>query len=221
MTEEVNEVHKLYDEMAQTVVNGELEHALELAKSAVDQDLNLVEVIENGFSKGIEKVGVLWEEGEYFLPELMRGAEVMKTAMDVLMPHIAKDQKSQTRLGRIIIGTVAGDIPDIGKTIIATMLMANGFEVEDLGADVPLESFVKKTKEENVDIICLSALLTTTMAGQKTIIEMLRDEGVRESVKVVVGGAPVNEDWAKEIGADGYGENAIAAVSIVKELLNR
>lgn len=180
-----------------------------------------MEVIENGFTKGIEKVGVLWEEGEYFLPELMRGAEVMKAAMDELMPHMAKDQMSQTRLGKIVIGTVAGDIHDIGKTIIATMLMANGFEVEDLGADVPHKSFIQKTKEENVDIICLSALLTTTMAGQKTIIEMLRDEGVRESVKVVVGGAPVNEDWAKEIGADGYGENAIAAVSIVKELLNR
>lgn len=221
MSDELSEIEELHNKMAQTIIDGELNIAVELANFAVEKKMDIVNVIEKGFTKGIQKVGVLWEEGEYFLPELMRSAEVMKAAMGVLLPKISEEKRESTKSAKIIIGTVSGDIHDIGKTIVGTMLVAHGFDVEDLGADVPLESFVKKVKVEKVDVICLSALLTTTMNGQRTVIEMLKKEGLRDSVKVIVGGAPVDDNWAMEIGADGYGENAITAVNIVKEMLGR
>ena len=204
--------------MAQSVIAGDETEAVKLAKEAVKQDLNLKEVLDKGFTKGIRQVGKLWEEGEYFMPESMRIAEVMKDDMNIILPKIRK-KNLDTGLGRVVIGTVEGDIHDIGKTIVATILSANGFEVEDLGADVKLELFIDKVKEGGVAVVCMSALLTTTMTGQKIVIEMLKEENIRDKVKVVVGGAPVDNWWAEEIGADGYGEDAVSAVDVVKKLL--
>ena len=214
------ELELLYSKMAQSVILGEKKEAVELAKEAVNKNMDLNKALDRGFVEGIRKVGKLWEDGEYFLPELMRSAEVMKAAMAIILPKI-RTKKHTLGLGKVIIGTVEGDIHDIGKTIVATLLSANGFEVEDIGADVRLEVFIKKVKEGGVSVVCMSSLLTTTMTGQKVVIEMLEKENIRDRVKVVVGGAPVDERWAKEIGADGYGDDAISAVEIIKKLLSK
>jgi trimethylamine corrinoid protein len=161
----------------------------------------------------------MWEKGEYFLPELITSAECMKAAMGIIKPELEKARISIKSKAKVVIGTVEGDIHDIGKNLVASMLSANGFEVIDLGADVNLEKFVESAIEENVDFICLSALLTTTMLGQKRVIEILKEKNLTGKFKVMVGGAPVNQKWANDIGADGYAENAMAAVKAVKRLI--
>ena len=142
----------------------------------------------------------------------------MKAAMEILQPELEKAQIALRSAGKIVIGTVEGDIHDIGKNLVASILSANGFDVVDLGADVKLETFIEKAEEENADLICLSALLTTTMTGQKRLIELLKDKGLYGRYKVMVGGAPVNQKWADDIGADGYSENALTAVDAAKKL---
>jgi methylmalonyl-CoA mutase cobalamin-binding domain/chain len=143
----------------------------------------------------------------------------MKAAIAVLEPELAKRQQQRRVLGKVVIGTVAGDIHEIGKSLVATMLSANGFQVFDLGVDVPVSAFVEKAAEVEADIVGLSALLTTTMLNQGKVIESFQEAGLREKVKVIVGGAPVSQSWAEEIGADGYSENAIGAVALAKELM--
>ena len=205
--------------MGKAIVEGNKDEAEALAKEAIKQRLDLNEVIDKGYVPGIEKAGDLWEKGEYFLPELITSAECMKGAMRVLQPELEKTQISAKSKGKVVIGTVEGDIHDIGKNLVASMLAANGFQVIDLGADVKLEKFVEKAEAENADFICLSALLTTTMLGQKKVIEILKEKNLAGRHKVLVGGAPVNQKWADDIGANGYGENAMAAVKITKKLI--
>lgn len=204
-----------------SIIQGDKDKAESLAKEAVEKQLDLNEVIEKGYVPGIQKVGELWEKGEYFLPELITSAECMKAAMGVLQPELEKAQIETRSRGKIIIGTVEGDIHDIGKNLVSSMLSANGFDVIDLGADVKLEMFIEKAEEENADFICLSALLTTTMVGQKRLVEMLKDKNLSDQFKVMVGGAPVNQKWADDIGADGYAENAMIAVQAVNSLINK
>jgi corrinoid protein of di/trimethylamine methyltransferase len=208
----------LLKDMAQAIVEGHQEAAEALAKAALAQNLDLHEVIEKGYIPGIQKVGELWERGEYFLPELITSAECMKAAMAVLRPALEGARIEDVSLGRVIIGTVEGDIHDIGKNLVASMLSANGFEVTDLGADVKLERFIQAARDMKANFICLSALLTTTMLGQRRFIEMLNESGLRPQFKVLVGGAPVNQKWAEAIGADGSAENALAAVKLAKSL---
>jgi len=210
---------ELLMKMGKAIIEGNKDEAEALAKEAVEKKIDLNEVIEKGYVPGIQKVGDLWEKGEYFLPELITGAECMKTAMDVLKPELEKAQITTKSQGKVVIGTVEGDIHDIGKNLVASMLSANGFEVFDLGADVKLESFIEKAEEEQVDLICLSALLTTTMLGQRKVIELLREKNMSGQFKILVGGAPVNQKWAKDIGADGYAENAMVAVKVAKSSL--
>jgi trimethylamine corrinoid protein len=210
---------ELFSEMENAIVQGDKDMAESLAKEAVEKQLDLNEVIEKGYVPGIQKVGELWEKGEYFLPELISSAECMKAAMRVLQPELEKAQIETRSLGKIIIGTVEGDIHDIGKNLVSSMLSANGFDVIDLGADVKLEKFIEKAEEENADFICLSALLTTTMVGQKRLVEMLKEKNLSDRFKVMVGGAPVNQKWADDIGADGYAENAMIAVHAVKNII--
>lgn len=205
--------------MEKSIIEGNTDEAQTLAKKAIDDQMDLNKVIEEGFIPGIQQVGILWEEGEYFLPELITSAECMKAVMNFLGPELEKAQISAKSSGKVIIGTIEGDIHDIGKNLVASMLSANGFDVVDLGADVKLEKFIEKAKEEEADLICLSALLTTTMTGQKRLIEMLREENLSDRFKVMVGGAPVNQKWADDIGADGYAENAMTAVYAVKNLM--
>ena len=209
----------LLEKMKRAVIEGDKHEAESLAQIAVENKMNLNEVIEKGYTPGIQKAGDLWESGEYFLPELISSAECMTSAMKILQPELIKAGVSAKTLGKVVIGTIEGDIHDIGKNLVASMLAANGFEITDLGANVKLEKFISKAEEINADFICLSSLLTTTMVGQKKLIALLKDKKLFGHIKVMVGGAPVNSQWAHDIGADGYAENAMTAVSAAKKLL--
>jgi trimethylamine corrinoid protein len=211
----------LFPRMSEAIVAGDRESAAALAGEAVRSGLDLLEVVEQGYVPGIQKVGELWEQGEYFLPELISSAEAMKAAMAVLEPEINRKDLGDRMGGKVVIGTVEGDIHDIGKNLVASMLQAGGFEVFDLGADVKLERFIEQAEAVGAGMICLSALLTTTMTNQRRLIGMLRDRGLRDKYKVLVGGAPASRRWAEEIGADGYAENAVAAVRLAKSLAGR
>jgi trimethylamine corrinoid protein len=207
---------ELFNDIRKAIVEGDKPRAQELAREAIRSGVDLNEVIDKGYVPGIQAVGELWEKGDYFLPELITSAECMKAAMDILQPEMAKANIKSRSLGKVVIGTVEGDIHDIGKNLVASMLQANGFEVFDLGADVKLERFIEKAEAEKADLICLSALLTTTMLNQKRFIEMLRQKGFYGKYKVLVGGAPATRKWADDIGAQGYAENAALAVKVAK-----
>jgi trimethylamine corrinoid protein len=207
---------ELFNDIRKAIVEGDKPRARELASEAVRSGADLNEVIDKGYVAGIQVVGELWEKGEYFLPELISSAECMKAAMDILQPEMAKANIKSRSLGKVVIGTVEGDIHDIGKNLVASMLQANGFEVFDLGADVKLERFIEKAEAEKANIICLSALLTTTMLNQKRFIELLRQKGLYGKYKVLVGGAPATRKWAEDIGAQGFAENAALAVKAAK-----
>ena len=205
--------------MAASVVEGEVERAVELAQQALAQGLNPVVAIEEGYAQGIREVGEGFARGDYFLPHLAIGAEAMKQAMVVLEPELVRRQQERKTLGRVVLGTVAGDIHEIGKTLVGTMLAANGFAVTDLGVDVPAERFVEAVRRDMAQVVGLSALLTTTMLAQRDVIAALEQAGLRGQVRVLIGGAPVTATWAEEIGADGYAEDAVGAVRKAKELL--
>lgn len=211
----------LYRSMKEAIIAGDRVRAAALAQDAIGSGVDLLEVIEKGYVPGIQRVGELWEEGEYFLPELISSAEAMKAAMSVLDPELARRETKARTAGKAVIGTVEGDIHDIGKNLVASMLQAGGFEVHDLGADVALDRFIDRAEAVGADLICLSALLTTTMINQKRLIGLLRDKGLRDKYKVLVGGAPASAKWAEDIGADGYAENAVAAVKLAKALAGR
>jgi len=193
--------------------------AVRLAKRILREGIDILDTIELGYAKGLEEIGKKFEKGEVFLPELMRAAEVMESVMKILGPELTRRKQQRKSLGKVIIGTVEGDIHTIGKDIVAAMLRASGFEVVNLGGNVPVRDFVDRVKKEGPDIVACSALLTTTMIMQRKIIEALIQENLREKVKVMVGGAPLTEEWAEEIGADGYGKDAADAVKIAKQLL--
>ncbi|MFX1284100.1 MAG: B12-binding domain-containing protein [Promethearchaeota archaeon] len=208
----------IYEEMAASVVELDMEKAKSLAQKALDEQLPLLEAIEKGFGVGIKRVGDLWDAGEFFLPELMRGAQVMQEAVDIITPHLEDSEARETK-GKVVMATIEGDIHTIGKTIVATMLKANGFEVIDLGADVKAEVIITEAEKHQADLIGVSALLTTTMIGQKKVIELLEQKGIRNKFKVMLGGAPVTSKWVEECKADGFAENAVAAVTKAKQLL--
>jgi trimethylamine corrinoid protein len=208
----------LYLQMKNAIVEGDVAGAGRLAGEAVKTGLDLLEVIEKGYVPGIQKVGELWEQGDYFLPELISSAESMKAAMAVLNPELQRSRLQARTAGKVVIGTIEGDIHDIGKNLVSSMLQAGGFEVFDLGADVKLERFIEKAESVGADFICLSALLTTTMVNQKRLVALLKQRNLRDRYKVLVGGAPASQRWADEAGADGYAENAVAAVKLAKSL---
>ncbi len=210
---------ELLESMGKAIIEGDKKEAEALAKEALEKKMDLNEVIEKGYVPGIQKAGDLWEKGEYFLPELISSAECMKSAMNILQPEIEKSQIQTQSKGKVVIGTVEGDIHDIGKNLVSSMLSANGFEVYDLGADVKLEQFIEKAEEVDANFVCLSALLTTTMLGQKKVVEIMKEKGISDRIKVLVGGAPVNQKWADDIGADGYGENAMVAVKVAQQII--
>ena len=209
---------EMFEKLAQAVIDGEPEDAVELAQQALDAGLDPLECINQGLTKGIDRVGALFAEGEYYLPDLIIGGEAMKGALTVLEPALAANQEREIT-GRVVLGTVQGDLHEIGKTLVGTMLTANGFEVTDIGIDKPASEFIAAIKESNATLIGASALLTTTILEQQKIIEALAEAGLRDKVKVMVGGAPVTQAWADRIGADGYAEDAIAAVAVAKKLV--
>jgi trimethylamine corrinoid protein len=201
------------------VLKGDRDRALELAGRVVAGECDALTAIEKGFSAGIRAAGDLWEKGEYFLPELAFSAEVMKAAMEVIRPVLMETEQERKNSRTAVIGTVQGDIHDIGKSLVSTLLTANGFNVIDLGADVPHQRFIDEVKAHNANLVCMSALLTTTMTGQSLVVKRLADEGLRSDVRVLVGGAPTSENWARQIGADAYASDAVHAVRVAKELL--
>lgn len=205
--------------MSDAVLAGDQTAAEQLARQALEQGIPPLQAIDEGFVLGIRKAGELWEEGEYFLPELVTSAQAMKTAMAILQPALKAEQRGRSSLGRVVIGTVQGDIHDIGKTLVGTLLSANGFEVTDEGADVPVARFVERVRELSADLVCASALLTTTMSIQRELVQALKAEGL--PARVMVGGAPVTRKWAEEIGAAGYADNAVAAVEVAREIVHR
>jgi len=188
-------------------------------RKLIDQGHSPTEVV-NAITEALKEIGRKFESGEIFLVHLVVAGDAARRAtVEVLEPLIKKGSQKREALGRVVIGTVEGDIHDIGKNIVAMMLFTAGFEVYDIGKDVPAEEFVKKTRELDADIVAMSALLTTTLPAQRDVIEALKRAGLREKIKVLVGGAPATAKWAEEIGADGYGEDAIEAVKIAKKVL--
>jgi dimethylamine corrinoid protein len=188
--------------------------AVEKAKSEIPAP----EIIEQGLAAGMNEVGILFERGKLFLPHVMMAADAMTAGVNLLEADMPAGDKGK-KLGVIVNGTVEGDVHDIGKSIVSTMLQSAGFEVHDIGRDVPIRHFVEKAKETGADMVGLSALMTTTLPGQKEVIELLKEEGLRGKVKVMIGGAPATQAWAEKIGADCYAENASEAVTKAKELL--
>ncbi|MDD4331167.1 MAG: B12-binding domain-containing protein [Methanosarcinaceae archaeon] len=188
--------------------------AVEKAKGKLEPS----EIIEKGLAEGMNEVGLLFERGKLFLPHVMMAAEAMTAGVKLLESEMPLGEKSK-KLGVIVNGTVEGDVHDIGKSIVSTMLQSAGFEVHDIGRDVPTRTFIEKAKEVKADLIGLSALMTTTLQGQRDVIELLKEEGMRDKVKVMIGGAPATQAWAEKIGADCYAENASEAVAKAKELL--
>jgi len=206
--------------MQQSIIDGAAEKAAELARQALGDGIAALEAIDQGFVPGMTEVGTQFARHQMFLPDMLASAEAMRAAMAVLEPELKRQGAERPMAGVVVLGTTKGDIHEIGKTLVGTLLVANGFEVHDLGVDISSEQFAAKVREFKADVVGVSALLTTTMRGQKGVVEALEREGLRCSVKVIVGGAPVTRQWAEEIGADGYAKDAMAAVALVKSLLD-
>lgn len=207
----------LLQEAAAAIVERDPDRALAVARKALELGVDPLVVIEQGFTRGLIQVGDLFERGELFLPELIQCAEIMKSVSGMLNEAISVERREAA--GRVVIATVEGDIHDIGKGIVVSLMRARGLEVHDLGRDVPAETIIRKAVELDADVIGTSALLTTTMAGQKELEEALRKAGLRERFITIVGGAPVTERWARRIGADAYAEDANDGVRKIFELL--
>ena len=212
-------MEEILNGLSQAIIEGNISLTKELSKKALGKGVDPLIIIEKGLKKGIQIVGEKFENGEFFLPDLIMASEAMKAGLKILEPELHKKKKGMPIVGTFIIGTVEGDIHDIGKTIVVSMLQANGFRVIDLGVDVPTEKFIEKVREIKPDILGLSALLPTTMPKQQEVIEALKRENLRERVKVMVGGAPVTQAWADQIEADGYAEDAVEAVKKALELI--
>ncbi len=213
MTEE------LFHKMAQSILDGDSDAAVALAKQSIETGVDPLDAITKGFVMGVNQVGESFACGQAFLPELVMAGEAMKAAVATLEPEMQKRGTKRQVYGKVVLATVEGDIHEIGKSLVGTMLGASGFQVYDLGVDVPAAKIIAKVKEVDANLVGLSALLTTTMVKQKEVIDELDKQGLRKKVKVMVGGAPVTRDWVQKIEADGYSEDAIGAVGLAKQLV--
>ncbi len=210
------EKEKLYAAIAENVVEMEDEAVEELCRQALEKGFDAAETISGGLIPGMDKVGELYESGEYFLPEVLTASYAMNVGIDVLKPHIRQEESGE-KIG-VVIGVVEGDTHDIGKNLVRIMSESGGFEVWDLGRDVPLDDFITTAEEKHADFICMSTLMTTTMGGMKTVIDKLKEKGIREKYMVMIGGGPISQKFADEIGADAYTTDAASAVKRMKEL---
>ena len=207
------------EEIVNAVLSFDGDRVTETVKKALKEGQDPVKIVDE-LTKALRIVGKKFEDGEFFLMHLVAAAEpVQRVIKDVLEPEMAKKKETRKSLGKVVLGTVAGDIHDIGKNIVGAMLFAAGFEVYDIGKDIPPEQFVSKAKEVNANLVGASALLSTSLPMQREIVEGIVAAGMRDRVKLIFGGAPVTEEWVKEIGGDGYAENAIEAVNVAKRLL--
>lgn len=206
------------DELYQAILTGNLKQAKLVATEAVEENLDPQMVVNDYMSAAMHEIGKRFEEGKAFVPELLMSARAMKGALDILKAKMVNS--ASAGLGKVVIGTVKGDLHDIGKNLVASMLEGCGFEVINLGVDISAEKFVNAAKDNDAQIICMSALLTTTMNYMGNVIKTLEEQGLRDKVKVMIGGAPVSEAFARQIGADGYSSNANAAVVLAKNLIS-
>jgi corrinoid protein of di/trimethylamine methyltransferase len=209
----MSEPAELYD----AILTGNAKKAEEVTKAALAADVNPSELLGKYMIPAMDEVGKRFECNEYFVPELLIAARAMKTARALLTPKLAAVGAKAT--GRVVIGTVQGDLHDIGKNLVASMLEGGGFQVVDLGVDVPPQKFVDAAKEQEGSILAMSALLTTTMTQMKAVVKALEEAGIRKKIKVIIGGAPITQQYADEIGADGYGDNASTAVALARKLV--
>jgi corrinoid protein of di/trimethylamine methyltransferase len=210
---------EIFDRLCFSIVKADKETAKEAAQEVIKGKIDTIEAIEKGLSKGMDIMGERFSKMEAFLPELIMAAQTFDMAMEILEPEIAAQKREITKAGTILIGTVKGDVHTIGKNIVTTVLKTGGFAVHDLGVDVSPLAFVEAAQKSRADIIALSSLMTTTMPGQREVIEVLEEMGLRNRYRVIIGGGPVNQQWADQIGADGYGETAADAVLLARELL--
>jgi 5-methyltetrahydrofolate--homocysteine methyltransferase len=204
--------------LTEAVVNGQAPKAKELTAKALEAGVSPGKILQEGLIPGMAEVGRRFECREFYVPELLIAARAMHAALDILRPLLAASGEVEP-IGKVVIGTVRGDLHDIGKNLVTMMLEGSGFEVKDLGIDVSPEKFVNAVKEGGYDVLAMSALLTTTMPSMKATIDALKEAGLRDKVKVIIGGAPITQEYANQIGADGYGEDANQAVRVAKQLL--
>ncbi|SHJ33815.1 corrinoid protein [Parasporobacterium paucivorans] len=210
---------EIYAKLKDSIVDMDPDLAQEAANEAMEAGLDPLECISVGLSDGMAIMSAMFDEGEAFVPDLMMASEAFETAVEILTGALTAEEKSRASSGKVLIHTVEGDIHDIGKNIVKTMFAANNFEVIDLGRDVPVTTVIKEAEANGVDIICGSALMTTTMASQRDIVNLLKEDGIRDKYIVMFGGAPVSAKWCAEIGADGYSDTAAEAVTVAKELI--
>ena len=212
---------EIMENLARAIIDGDQEAARQNAQTALDEGLDPLEAVDNGLSKGMEVVGASFENGDVFLPELLMAADTFNAAMEILSPVIEANKQQTSKQGTVLLATVKGDQHNIGKNIVATVLETNGFEVVDIGIDQSTLNIIEAAQQHKVDVIGLSSVMTTTMPYQKEVIDTLTEMGLREKFFVLVGGGPVSQNWADEIEADGYGETAMDAVGIAKNLLSK
>lgn len=206
----------IIEQLADAVVEMEDEEVKALSEQAIKDGVDAFEAIDQGLTKGMERAGVLFEEEEYFVPELLMCADAMNVGIDILKPHLKVDASAEKH--KIIIGVIEGDTHDIGKNLVKLMLETSGFEVIDAGRDVDPEDMVDQAVEEGVEIICISTLMTTTMDAMEEVIVQLKEKGIRDQFKVMVGGGPISQSFSDKIGADGYSKNAADAVKLARKL---
>ena len=211
----------IFSAMRQSIVDGAPDTAAGLAQRAVGDGVLPLDAINYGYVPGMHAVGEQFARGQMFLPDMMASAEAMRAAMAVLDPELKRLGAERPTAGVVVLGTTKGDIHEIGKILVGTLLSAHGFMVHDLGVDVGAEKFAAKARELQADIVGVSALLTTTMLNQKGVVEALENAGLRQQVRIMVGGAPVTRQWAAEIGADGYAKDAMSAVSLARSLMEQ
>jgi corrinoid protein of di/trimethylamine methyltransferase len=212
---------EILQKLSDAVLSFDSAAAADAARDAVAMNVDPVKAIEEGLAKGLREIGDRFERGELYLPHLVLGADAMEAAVKILEEHLPREQLEATSHGTVVIGTVEGDIHDLGLRIVASMLRANGFKVYDLGCNTKSLDFIEKAKEVRADIIAMSSLMTTTMPFMKDLIEALVSSGLRDRFKVMVGGGPVTREWAEKMGADGYGRDAVEAVKVARELVER
>lgn len=208
----------IFEQLATCVLEGDAEKSAVLSQKAIDEGLVPKEILDNGLVVGMTEVGVRFKRGDMFVPEVLMSAEAMHAGLEIIRPLLS--ESGADRLGRILLGTVKGDLHDIGKNLVGMMCEGAGFEVIDLGFNVNPETFVEAIKEHRVDVVGMSAMLTTTMRAMGQTIKAIEEAGLRDQIKVVVGGAPVDKEFSERVGADGYGSNAVSGPELIRSLLS-
>ena len=210
---------EIFEDLRRAIIDLDEEKGERAAVRLIEEKISPIEGIEKGLSEGMKTIGEMFNKSEIYLPEMIMAADVFGSVMEILKPHISAESLDKMKRGTVVIGTVKGDIHAIGKNIVAMLLETAGFTVHNLGVDVATSTFIEEARKVKADIIGLSSLLTTTMPAQKDVIDILKEMGERDKYTILIGGAPTSQDWADEIGADGYGETAESAVSLALKLV--